>query len=213
MQITVYIHNKPVHLCSKLDDHLEKLHHLPDTIFIDELDHHTVKAMLKEIGLPDIRRGIFLHPDLETLKRQFFKKFEVHVAGGGLVINENGEMLMIFRRGAWDLPKGHLDKGETIEECAVREVQEETGLNNVALGKFLITTYHSYEQGTHHIMKESHWFLMKSSLAEKLVPQTDEDIEKIEWVKEERLHQFLPKTYPSIRNVLNSYLDLKPSQT
>lgn len=209
MQITVYIYNKPVHLCDTLDEHLEKLHHRPDTIFIDELDSHTIKAMLKEIGLPEISRGIFLHPDLEELKKQFFKKFEVHVAGGGLVVNENGEMLMIFRRGAWDLPKGHLDKGETIEECAVREVQEETGLKNVELGKFLTITYHSYEQGTHHIMKESHWFLMKSSLDEKLVPQTDEDIDEIEWVKGEQLDQYLPQAYPSIRNVLQEYLQLK----
>lgn len=206
MQTTVYIHNKAVHLCDTLDENLEKWHHQPDTIFIDELDTHTVKAMLKEIELPEIKRGIFLHTDHEALKKQFFRKFDVHVAGGGLVINEHNEMLMIFRRGAWDLPKGHLDDGETIEQCAVREVQEETGLQNVELKNFLTTTYHSYHQGTHHIMKESHWFIMNSSVDEPLIPQTDEDIDTIEWVNETKLEPYLSGAYPSVRDVIQYYI-------
>jgi 8-oxo-dGTP pyrophosphatase MutT (NUDIX family) len=205
MQITVYVHNKPVYLVDALDEQLEKWHHQPDTIFIDELDVHTIKSMLHEISLPEIRLGIFLHPNLEELKSQFLKKFEVHVAGGGLVTNEKGEMLMIFRRGFWDLPKGHMDKGETIEECALREVREETGLKNLELKQFLITTYHSYGQGTHHIMKESHWFLMSGTAAEKLVPQTDEDIDEIEWVAPENSASYLENAYPSIRDVVKEY--------
>ncbi|MGC4233274.1 MAG: NUDIX domain-containing protein [Niabella sp.] len=207
MYTTIYINNKPVYLCDELDENLEKLHHRPDTIFIDELDTHTVKAMLREIALPEINCGIFLYKDLEQLKKQFFKKFELHIAGGGLVINEKKELLMIFRRGSWDLPKGHLDKGETIEECAIREVQEETGLQKISLFSPLTVTYHTYEQGTHHILKESHWYLMKFSGNEEPVPQSEEDIEKIEWVKKEAIAPYLHKAYPSIREVIQCYTD------
>lgn len=207
MQTTIYIQNKPVYLTDNLDTYLEQLHHLPETIFIDELDTHTIKSMLREIALPEIKQGIFLHPDLEELRTRFFKKFEIHVAGGGLVLNKNKEILMIFRRGFWDLPKGHLDKGETIEACALREVQEETGLNLVSILSPLCITYHTYEHGTHHILKESHWYLMQFAAKETLVPQTEEDIEKIEWVKPEELPVYLAKAYPSIRDVVQAYLN------
>ncbi|MCH5688324.1 hypothetical protein LWM68_31120 [Niabella sp. W65] len=65
-----------MHLCDALDENLEKLHHQPDTIFIDELDTHTIKAMLKEIDLPEIRRGIFLHKSLDELKKQFLRSLK-----------------------------------------------------------------------------------------------------------------------------------------
>ncbi|MFT4092778.1 MAG: NUDIX domain-containing protein [Niabella sp.] len=206
MQITVYIHNKPVYLCDRLDGTLEQLHHRPDTLFIDELDNHTVKAMLHEMTLPEISCGIFLHKDLETLKKQFFKKFEVHIAGGGLVVNKTGAILMIFRRGFWDLPKGHLDKGETIEACAIREVQEETGLNSVRITAPLSVTYHTYEHGTHHILKEAHWYIMTLEQEEVPVPQTEEDIELIEWVPPGKTDRYLKNAYPSIRDVVTGYL-------
>ncbi|HOZ97021.1 MAG TPA: NUDIX domain-containing protein [Niabella sp.] len=209
MQTTIYINNKPVYLTDQLDTHLEQLHHLPETIFIDELDTHTIKSMLREIALPQIKQGIFLHNDLEALKTKFFKKFEKHVAGGGLVINKTNDILMIFRRGFWDLPKGHLDKGETIQACALREVQEETGLSKIHLLSPILITYHTYEHGTHHILKESHWFLMQETETEKLVPQTEEDIEKIEWVKVADIEKYLATAYPSITDVVKEYLKSK----
>ncbi len=206
MQITIYIFNKPVVLCDTLTPELEQIHHQPSTIFIDELNTHTIKSMLTEIALPEIERGIFWHPNLEELKTQFFKKFELHIAGGGLVMNKKTELLMIFRRGFWDLPKGHLDQGETIEECAIREVQEETGLSNVTIVSPLLITYHTYEQGTHHILKESHWYLMHLNKEDTLVPQVEEDIEKIEWISSAHIQPYLIAAYPSVRSVVNKYL-------
>jgi 8-oxo-dGTP pyrophosphatase MutT (NUDIX family) len=202
MYIKIYINNKPLFLCNSLDNELNLLVHYPDSVFIDELDTHTIKSMLKELSLPQIKTGIFLHKDLEQLTKVFLKKFEIIPAGGGLVVNEHKEILMIFRRGFWDLPKGKLDKGETIEECAVREVKEETGLQNINLKKYLTTTYHSYNQGTHHYLKESHWYLMKAKSGEPLIPQREEDIIEIEWIGLHKLEDYIPHAYPSIADVL-----------
>jgi ADP-ribose pyrophosphatase YjhB (NUDIX family) len=202
MFIKIYIHNKPLYLCNELNDPLHSLIHEPNNIFIDELNTHTIKTMIREMQLPEIKTGIFLHGDFEKLKKAVFKKFEIIYAGGGLVQNEKKEVLMIFRRGFWDLPKGKLDKNETMEKCAVREVKEETGLKNIKLKKLLTVTYHSYNQGTHQMLKESHWYGMKSSSSEKLVAQTEEDILQTQWVKREDLPLYAKMTYPSILDVL-----------
>ncbi len=129
------------------------------------------------------------------------------VAAGGLVINEKNEILFIFRRQHWDLPKGKLDEGETIEACAVREVQEETGLKKVEIISFLCKTYHEYFDKwiNEDVVKESWWYLMKSDSSQILIPQTEEDIEKIVWVDESVIGFYLNSSYPSIKEVLSSY--------
>jgi mutator protein MutT len=129
------------------------------------------------------------------------------VAAGGLVVNEKNEILFIFRRQHWDLPKGKLDEGETIEACAVREVQEETGLKKVEIVSFLCKTYHEYFDKwiNEDVIKESWWYLMKSASSEVLIPQTEEDIEKIIWVNESVVGFYLNSSYPSIKEVLSSY--------
>jgi 8-oxo-dGTP pyrophosphatase MutT (NUDIX family) len=129
------------------------------------------------------------------------------IAAGGLVVNENNELLFIFRRGYWDLPKGKLDDGESIETCAVREVQEETGLQNVELVSFLCKTYHEYfdKWVGAEVIKESHWYVMKASINEKLIPQTEEDIEQIVWANKTMVDSYSENTYPSILEVLAAY--------
>ncbi len=129
------------------------------------------------------------------------------VAAGGLVVNEKNEILFIFRRQHWDLPKGKLDEGETIEACALREVQEETGLKKVEIVSFLCKTYHEYFDKwiNEDVIKESWWYLMKSDSSEILIPQTEEDIEKIIWVNESVIGFYLNSSYPSIKEVLSSY--------
>lgn len=127
------------------------------------------------------------------------------MAAGGLVLNEAGELLMIFRRGKWDLPKGKLDQGESIEHCALREVMEETGLERVGLANLINIGYHEYfdQYVKEDVIKETHWFLMKAPGNQPLVPQTEEDIAEIRWVKKGELKTYLENTYPNIIEVIS----------
>ncbi len=126
------------------------------------------------------------------------------VAAGGLVLNEDGNLLMIYRRGKWDLPKGKLDVGETIEACALREVAEETGLQEVELEKFIGKTYHSYfdKWVGEDVIKETWWYSMKASGKQILVPQTEEDIEQIIWADDAVLRENLQNSYANIIEIV-----------
>ena len=107
----------------------------------------------------------------------------VTAAGGFITRRREGvlELLMIFRRGAWDLPKGKLDKGESIEECALREVREETGIDNVKLGRPLGTTVHAYREKKRCMVKTTYWYEMSTG-ADEFTPQHEEDIEQVSWI-------------------------------
>lgn len=202
MHQIIYFDDRPLYLCDEIDEIVEPLIHHDDTVFIDELNIHTIKTIIHEMQLEKVKAGVFFHPSLSELYKAFKKKFTLIMAGGGLVQNEKNEVLLIFRRGKWDLPKGKLDKGESIEDCAIREVQEETGLLNISLEGPLMTTYHTYHEGSRYILKESHWYGMKAMGDEKLIPQTEEDILEIKWVKPRDLKQYYSESFPSVVDVL-----------
>lgn len=129
------------------------------------------------------------------------------IAAGGLVTNEHNELLMIFRRGKWDLPKGKLDEGETIEECAVREVEEETGIGNVELGKLIGLTFHEYYDKwiSDNAIKETHWFEMKVKGSPTPTPQAEEHIEKIIWANDAAIKECLQNSYPNIEDIIAKF--------
>ena len=182
MVLKIYFADKPVFLCDEITPAIEIYRHHPDTVFIDELTNHAVNALLHEIAKPGFHAGILLTADAAQSKKIFWKHFTVIQAAGGLIENEKKEILMIYRREKWDLPKGKKEEGETPEACAVREVKEETGLKEVQLKNFLLTTYHTYHEFGRHILKESHWYRMEATSSQALQPQTEEDIYRIEWV-------------------------------
>jgi 8-oxo-dGTP pyrophosphatase MutT (NUDIX family) len=202
MYTKIYFDDKPLFLCDDLDATIQPYVHHDDAVFIDELNLHTIKSMIHEMEKPSVHAGVFFHKDLEELKTNFIKKFMLVRAGGGFVQNENNEVLMMFRRGKWDLPKGKLDKKETIEECAIRETEEETGLKNIELSSPLITTYHTYHEGTRHVLKETKWFKMKVTSEQALTPQIKEQITKLEWVGKNDLERYKKNSFPSVNDVL-----------
>ena len=132
------------------------------------------------------------------------------IAAGGLVLNEQKEILLIFRRGKWDLPKGKLDDNETITACAVREVEEETGLKNISLGNFITKTNHEYFDKwiNEEVIKETWWYEMFASNNEQLIPQTEEDIEQIIWSNTSTVQKCLLNTYPNIIEVIDTYFSV-----
>ncbi len=128
-------------------------------------------------------------------------KFQRVTAAGGIVTNSAGDDLMIYRNGRWDLPKGHWEVGETIEECAVREVEEETGVKNITLGDKICHTTHIYKMKGRWEIKQTHWYKMHSSYSATLTPQREEGIERVAWCSKEQRTSYLPHSFPTIQHV------------
>ncbi|MEO1435804.1 MAG: NUDIX hydrolase, partial [Bacteroidota bacterium] len=125
---------------------------------------------------------VILSTDLDRLKSDFWELYKLVPAAGGLVFNANQEALFIFRRGFWDLPKGKVDPGETIEDAAVREVSEETGIQHIERGDLLLVTHHTYKnRKDRRCLKPTYWYLMNTTES-NLIPQAEEDIEAAEWM-------------------------------
>lgn len=207
MYIKIYFGEKPVFLCDEIDQYLNEILHHPDAVFVDEISPRAIKSMLHEIKKEEFHAGVLWNGNLNDLKKAFFKNFTVLEAAGGIVLNSNKELLFIQRRGKWDLPKGKIEKGENEEECAVREVEEETGTKNLALKKKIGETYHVYEDFGKHILKISHWFYMTCPAKQEAVPQTEEDITEVKWVKTMHIKEPMKNTYPSIKDILSKFFD------
>ena len=132
----------------------------------------------------------------------FCSKYKVIYASGGLVYN-NDSLLMIFRNGKWDLPKGKKDLNESDESCAIREVQEECGVDDITIIRFLQNSYHTYSINSKQILKITSWFLMNSNYQQKLIPQISEGISKASWVKKNEISDKLKNSYNNIADLLS----------
>ncbi len=139
--------------------------------------------------------------DTDGTYRKICSEFKEVNAGGGLVSNRRGDFLLINRNGLWDLPKGHQEEGEDIKITSLREVQEETGVNNLEIGRLICITDHCYKRDGIWHLKHTWWFEMLYTDPIDLTPQKEEDITKAAWVAKSSLPPFLKKTFPSIQEV------------
>ena len=139
--------------------------------------------------------------DIEDTYRRICAEFVEVNAGGGLVSNRRGDLLLISRNGLWDLPKGHQDPGEEISVTALREVQEETGIYELVLRDLICITDHCYIRDGKWHLKHTWWYDMLHTDPSDLTPQREEDISKAAWVAKSSLPAFLVNTYPSIAEV------------
>ncbi|MGB5435576.1 MAG: NUDIX domain-containing protein [Maribacter sp.] len=159
--------------------------------------HEAINALARK----KLTEAYIYHPNHEELLKKFCKTIPKEVAGGGVVTNEKGKVLFIYRNDKWDLPKGKLDKGETIEECALREVEEETGVKKLQIENFLKTTYHIFKRNGKYKLKEVHWFAMKTSYEGKLKGQESEGIVKVKWKGPKKIKKALANSYINIRSL------------
>ena len=207
MQIKIYYGDKPVYLCDEMNDELNELLHHPDVVFVDELSSPAIKSMVHEIKKDNFHAGILWNIDLEKLKQAFFKHFTVIEAAGGVVQNDDKHLLFIFRRGKWDLPKGKMEKNETAETAAAREIEEETGVTNLTLKKKIGDTFHIYDEFGKHFLKISHWYYFNCPAKQELLPQTIEDITEVKWFKTKDIKKPVGNTYATIKDILQSFFD------
>jgi 8-oxo-dGTP pyrophosphatase MutT (NUDIX family) len=178
---------------------ISKLMAFSSAIISFKFDDQKIQLLIDDLLISENEFLILVGNPLENLET-IKKSFKVIQAGGGVVLSNKDEILFIYRRKKWDLPKGKLDEAETIEECAVREVKEETGLSELALGSLLITTYHLYIENE-IILKETFWFEMSTN-ERVLVPQAEEGIKKAIWVHPNNIQFQLSNTYESIVDVI-----------
>ncbi len=134
---------------------------------------------------------------------QFCSEFRSLKAAGGVVKNSSEQTLMILRNGRWDLPKGHLERGESLEQCALREVEEETGIKAITLGEKILETQHAYILHQEWAIKTTHWYAMQSD-CKQTKGQSEEGIERVEWCDKEQTAENLKSTYPTIREVFKA---------
>ena len=180
--------------------------------------HFTTKKKLLEklVTIEDSMNEevvLFIYEKEDVLEKAFFSLYSPIVAAGGAVFNEQGKLLMIFRKNKWDLPKGKMDKGESVRKTALREIREETGIGNlkiVAPVKFLggkqDCTYHTYLLKGKRVMKSTYWFKMSSTDTKKLIPQEEEGIQKVEWCSRKQVDVHLHNSFHSIEEVVGEAL-------
>lgn len=161
-----------------------------------------ISALVEMFELSSTLEKIYIpSAEPEDCYRKICGEFREVNAAGGLVENRRGDYLLIKRDGLWDLPKGHQEAGEDINVTALREVQEETGVDDLSLGDLICVTDHCYKRNGIWHLKHTWWYRMYYLKPLDLTPQTEEDITKAAWVAKSSLPPFLKNTYPSIKEV------------
>lgn len=200
---TIFINDKPFLITDDWDYLIQDatyLHYYSD-------DRAYIKKIIGDFLGNSKCKGLVLHAT-NAIKafEAFCSEYEIVEAAGGVVENELEQILLIYRKGCWDLPKGKIEIGETEAIAARREVMEECGLLKVEVKTKLCVTYHTFFMPQKNVLKISHWYEMSSSSKEKLKPQLEEDITEIKWFVKSLLDLDKLDTYKSIYEVLRLYL-------
>jgi ADP-ribose pyrophosphatase YjhB (NUDIX family) len=163
-------------------------------------------TMLIESAIDRGAKVIYLKcRNLEWSWQQFVSQFQLIRAAGGVVSNNQNELLFIYRLEKWDLPKGKVEQGEPLEIAAVREVEEECSISKLELLSHLMTTYHTYSLKGEQVLKSTDWFVMKHLGNDQPQPQAIEGITEARWIAASHLDEVESNTFPSVIDVLRVY--------
>jgi len=158
-----------------------------------------LKSLVDDLEYGKLNSVLIIAENPESIFEDFNKICKIRVAAGGKVINSKGELLFIKREGVWDLPKGFVEKGESLEQGAIREIEEETGVSELEIIDKLTTTYHTYRYHGKLVLKISHWFNVKSTFEGELKPQIEEGITGVKWLDKKGVEQALENTWENIK--------------
>lgn len=194
----IYFEKRCIVICAPDDEALSD----PNAVVFHPSKKIDMGTLVKMFEATESLSRIYIPSDnLEETYRSLCSEFREVNAAGGLVSNRRGDFLLINRNGLWDLPKGHQENGEDISVTALREVQEETGVDELELRDLICVTDHCYIRDSVWHLKHTWWYDMLYNNPTDLTPQREEDISKAAWVAKSSLPPFLKNTYPSILEV------------
>jgi len=195
----VFVNDKPLFLTNKIEKETDF-----QLFLLESID---IKKLIVKIFQNKIQKAFLYHPDETLLLKTLKSKIPVVKAGGGLVKNAKGEILFIFRNGKWDLPKGGTEKNETMEQTAMREVEEETGVNGLSIVEKLQKTYHVFKRNGRYKLKITTWYEMNSTFEGIAEGQEEEGIEKVVWVNPKEIPELLENSYENIKLLFEYYFE------
>jgi len=190
----IFVGDKPIVLTTKVEKETD-FRNFP-------LKKAYIKKAIKTLNKTDVKYVRLIGKKENKLLKKARKLLPNVIAGGGKVYNNKGEVLFIKRNKKWDLPKGRIEKNESIEEGALREVVEETGVKHLKIVKPLQLTYHVFKRNGRYRLKITHWYEMYSDYDGELVPETSEGITKVKWLNKKKIEKALKKSYANIRELV-----------
>lgn len=188
---TIFVGDKPIILTTTIDKENDFKVYLLKSV--------DLAKVIRKLNRTDLKAAYLVGKNEDKLLKQFLKKLPNVIAGGGKVYNNDGKILFIYRNNKWDLPKGKAESKESIEDTAMREVEEETGVTGLSITKPLPTTYHIFKRNGRYKIKITFWFEMKTDFTGQLLPQLNEGITKVKWLKPKKVKEAMKNSYANIK--------------
>lgn len=190
----IFVGDKPIILTTEVAQETDFINYKLKTVDIGKV--------IKKLQQKHIQSIRLIGKNKDKLLKRFLKLLPNVIAGGGKVFNEQGEVLFIYRNDKWDLPKGKAESKETIDKTAIREVEEETGVQGLSITKPLEMTYHIFKRNGKYKIKVTYWFEMKTTYNGSLTPQEKEGITKVKWLNPEQITKAMDNSYANIKSLV-----------